>query len=93
MGEHKREQTTKFLSPRRRVFELRVNTTGYLPGGLDDWPSHIQDQVYQAMERLLRRTNIKEVDIIRSYCGRDVPTEPYYVIVTVVHEPPTVILQ
>ena len=67
--------------------------TSYLEGGLDSWPANIQDMIYAKMEKLLRVTGLKSVKVWRSYCGRDVPTEPYYVIVTVVHEPPTVILQ
>jgi len=82
----------RILSPRRRVFELRVNVTGYLPGTLDDWPAHIQDRIYESMENVLRQTGLKTVKIWRSYCGRDLPTEPYYVIVTLVYEPPTVVL-
>jgi hypothetical protein len=84
---------TRILSPRRRVFELRVDVTGYLAGELKDWPAHIQDRVYAAMERLLKTTGFKTVKVWRSHCGRDLPTEPYYVIVTVVHEPEPVILQ
>lgn len=65
-----------------RVFELRADVTGYLPGELKDWPANIQDQIYAAMERCIKKTRVKGLDVIQSRCGRDVSNEPYRVIVT-----------
>jgi len=77
--------------PRGRVYELRADVTGYLPGGLKDWPPNIQDEIYAAMERLQTRTKIKAFDVIQAFCSRDDSAEPYYVIVTLVeHKPATI---
>lgn len=65
-----------------RVFELRANVTGFMLGGLEDWPAHIQDVIYAAMERVVKKARIKSLDVIQSRCGRDDTTEPYHVIVT-----------
>jgi len=67
----------------RRIFDLVANVTGYLPGELKDWPPQIQDQIYEAMERLMKRKRLKRVHIQASRCGRDLPDEPYHVVVTI----------
>jgi hypothetical protein len=69
-----------------RVFELRADVTGYLEGELKDWPDHIQDVIFEAMERVIRISGVKSLKLIGSRCGRDVPEEPYYVIVQVCEE-------
>lgn len=68
---------------RSRVFELRVDVTGYLPGELQDWPAHIQDAIYAAMERVIKITKVKKLHVLQSRCGRDVAEEPYHIVVTV----------
>jgi hypothetical protein len=72
--------------PRGRVYELRANVTGYLPGGLSDWPPNIQDEIYAAMQRLQTKTKIREFDVLQAFCTKDVDDEPYYVVVTVVEK-------
>jgi hypothetical protein len=69
-----------------RVFELRANVDGYLEGELKDWPPHIQDVIFEAMERVIRVSRVKSLKLLTSRCGRDVTTEPYHVIVTVCEE-------
>lgn len=80
--------TTTVELPARRVFELRVDCTAYLPGELTDWPPNIQDGIYAAMERLCKTAALKKIYILQSRCGRDVKEEPYHIIVTVVEDNP-----
>lgn len=83
---HQTHQTFRLAAA--RVFELRVDVTAYLEGELEDWPPNIQDGIYAAMERLYKATKIKRMYILQSRCGRDVPEEPYHLIVTVIEDKP-----
>jgi hypothetical protein len=53
-----------------RVFDLIVNVTHYMEGKLEDWPSNIQDGIYEALERLSKRKELP-LTIIDSGCGVD----------------------
>lgn len=83
---HRTHATAELARP--RIFECRVDVTGFLEGELPDWPPNIQDGIYAAMERLCKITKIKKLFMLQSRCGRDVPDEPYYVVVTVCEDKP-----
>ena len=38
-----------------KTYEMVQYTNDLLEGDLSDWPSHIQDQIYEAMERLAQK--------------------------------------
>jgi hypothetical protein len=65
-----------------KIFDLRAEVTNYLPGELDDWPPNIQDQIYAAMERVIRKARLKGLDVIQSFCGRKEIDQHYHVVVT-----------
>ena len=48
--------------------------TGYMEGELKDWPPHIQDAIYAAMERVIKKTRVKGLVMsghVIVHCGRD----------------------
>lgn len=67
-----------------RLFELKVNVSGYLPGELQDWPAYIQDRIYAAMEAAMKKYKVSNFEVMQSRCGRDVAEEPYYVHVVLI---------
>lgn len=76
----KRATTAKDLRgahfARIRTFELIVNVTGPLEGTLEDWPSHIQDRIYEAMERKAAEVQLP-LAVCGSMCGYDVDEGHY----------------
>lgn len=50
-----------------RVFDLKVPCTGRLYGRLAEWPTHLQDKVYEAMEKCMAKHSLKEVQVIGAY--------------------------
>jgi len=69
-----------------RVFEIKANVDGYLPGELQDWPANIQDVIYQAMEHALKKYKVHSWKVMQSRCGRDVDEEPYYIHIVLMEE-------
>ena len=53
-----------------RTFEMTQYVTGFLEGGLQDWPAQIQDQIFMALERLSHRVELP-VAITNAYCDVD----------------------
>lgn len=64
-----------------KVFDLRATVTGYVEGELKDWPPNIQDAIYAAMERVIKKTRVKGLDVIQSFCGREEADQRYHVTV------------
>lgn len=64
-----------------RTFELIVNVSSLLEGTIDDWPSNIQDGIYEAMERKADEVGLP-LAIVHSGCEHDID-EGYYIRVII----------
>jgi hypothetical protein len=64
-----------------KIFELHADVTGYMEGQLQDWPPNIQDVIFAAMERVIKKTRVKGLDVIQSFCGRGEADQRYHVTV------------
>lgn len=53
-----------------RTFDLIVYVTGWLDGGIKDWPVQIQDRIWEALERKAHEVELP-LTIIESYCDVD----------------------
>lgn len=53
-----------------RTFEIVQYVSAPLPGGMDDWPANIQDQIFAALEAKSKQVELPLV-ITGSYCGTD----------------------
>ena len=53
-----------------RTFELTQYVTGYVEGTLADWNAQLQDQIFEALERLSHRIELP-VAIVHAYCDID----------------------
>lgn len=60
--------------PGVRTFEVIQYVSGFLEGGMDDWPANIQDAVYKAMERKSDEVQLPLV-IVASFCDVDIDSE------------------
>lgn len=65
------------------TWTLVVDISGQLDGGIKDWPAHIADPIYAAVERQCIPKPGERVEVIASKCYRDMPDEPAYVTVVV----------
>jgi hypothetical protein len=74
----------KAIARRPRVWDAGVFTDRYLPGELTDWPAEVQDHVYAAMEEVIQRTGIRELEIIQSKCVRD--GDQFYLRLTIMEK-------
>lgn len=63
-----------------QTFECIVNVSGHLDGGLDDWPSNIQDGVYKALEDTAAREKLP-LAVVYSACEYDIDDGHYLRIV------------
>lgn len=72
------------------VWDLVQNVSGGLHGGLDDWPSHMRDAVYRAIEMDCKPRPGWHVKVVASGCFQDDPRDPCYVRVIVQEFPPIV---
>jgi len=71
MGQDNQVVTT----PKIRTWECVVNMTGYLEGGIKDWPSHIQDRIFAALEVLAHQVELP-LAIVDSYFDVDYGETP-----------------
>lgn len=53
-----------------KTFEIDVDVTGFLEGTINDWPSHIQDGIYEALEKKAQEEELMLV-IVYSACKID----------------------
>lgn len=72
------------------VWDLVVNVSGGLRGNLEDWPSHIQDGIYRAIEHDCVAKPGWQIKVVASGCFQDDPREPCYIRVIVQEFPPFV---
>lgn len=73
--EDKREQAkTPLGGTNIRTFELLQYVSGFLEGGIDDWPANIQDAIYKALEAKSHAVQLP-LTIVMSYCDADVDSE------------------
>lgn len=56
----------KAIARRPRMWDAEVPTTAVVEGGLSDWPAEMQDQVYAALEEIIVRTGVKELEIVQA---------------------------
>ena len=61
----------RFRARKPRTFGLSAPVTDYLGPELDTWPNNIKDQIYEAMEALMVKTGVKELEIIQAICFFD----------------------
>lgn len=61
-----------------RTFECVVNVSGRLEGEFDDWPSHIQDPIFAAMERMSQEVGLP-LAMVGSVCDYDSIGEKWFV--------------
>lgn len=52
------------------VADCIVDVSGKLEGGLLDWPSHIQDKVFEAIETLNKQKD-RQYELLRAFCDYD----------------------
>jgi len=50
-----------------RTFELKIPVTGWLEGEIKDWPANVQDQIYEALERMAKKVQLP-LTITKSFC-------------------------
>ena len=59
-----------------RTFDLVANTTAKLEGTFDDWPSHIQDEIYLALAAKAAQVGLP-LEIVESLSDVDIDSGPY----------------
>ena len=74
-------KTTESIQVGWYVADLVVDVSARLDGELKDWPKHMQDQVYAAIEALDERTG-RSYEVLRSFCDWD-DDHKWFVHVTV----------
>lgn len=73
------------------IWDMVINVTGGLHGGLDDWPAYIRDPIMKAIERdCIPEKPGYHIKVIASGCFQDVKSEPCYLRVIVQEFPPIV---
>lgn len=55
------------LTTKVRTFECKVFVTGFLEGGIKDWPPVIQDGVFKALEEMAKEVQLP-LTIVHAYC-------------------------
>lgn len=50
-----------------RTFDTVIPCTSMLFGNYETWPAHMQDKMYEAMERLMEQTGVRELRVNNSY--------------------------
>ena len=76
--------------PQVRTWRMIQNVSGPLEGTLNDWPSHIQDTIAHAIDKLKEKHKLPLL-VTQSECGHDVDTG-YYVFVVVQYIPNLLVL-
>lgn len=61
-------------APGIRTFEIVQYVTGFMEGGVDDWPANMQDAIYAALERKAHEVQLP-LKIVHSYCDEDIDSE------------------
>lgn len=74
----------KVIARKPRVWEANVPTTAMVYGEFDQWPPEMQDQIYQATERITLLTGIKSLEILQCICLKD--EIGYYAKITVMEQ-------
>lgn len=72
------------------VADLIVNVTAFMPGGITDWPNHIQDRIYKTLEEHSKQKG-RHYIIYKAWCDVDIDTGPYVRIIA--RAPMKVIMQ
>lgn len=73
--------------PRLQEFQATVDLTGPLEGEFEDWPSHIQDKVYAALEKCSQQNGNIKLGLMHASCQYDVDTESYYAVLVACEMP------
>ncbi len=68
-----------------RTFELIQYVTAPLEGGIKDWPSHIQDAIYEALEKKAQQVElpltIVDAGCLIDYADEEGQADRFYVLV------------
>lgn len=77
------EQTKRMDQAFKRIGKFdtwicTVDVSGFLEGEFADWPAHIQDPIYRAVEKQCKPKPGEHVKIVVARCYKDVPDEPAY---------------
>ena len=75
------------FKPEGMEWALIVPISGGLEGGIEDWPSHIQDPIYEALQKAVEQArmtgelapHITTVEIIMSRCGYDFEEDFHFI--------------
>ena len=67
------------MTPEGMEWEMTVPMSGYLDGGIEDWPSHIKEPIYEELQKTVAKAHadgelkphIKTVEILQSYFDWD----------------------
>ena len=65
------------------TWTMTVDIAGWLDGGIEDWPSHIQGGIYKAIEQQCKPKYGEHVRVVVAKCYKDAPDEPSYLAVVV----------
>jgi hypothetical protein len=58
------ELIVKAIARKPRLWDATIPVTDIALGTLEQWPAHMQDQVYAAMEIVIAKTGVKGLEII-----------------------------
>ncbi len=61
-----------------RTFEMIQYVSGFVEGGIDDWPANLQDALYAALERKAHEVRLP-LQIVLSYCDKDIDDGRFYI--------------
>lgn len=67
-----------------RIFDADVPLNGQVFGPIGTWPWNMRDAIYEAMEKLMRKHGVKELEIIQSVCMTD--GKSYWAHITVMEK-------
>lgn len=74
------------ITPEGMEWELIVDVSAKLEGGLGDWPSHIQEPILEELQKTVSRahedgelgSHIRTVEVLNSYCDYDYDEHVYF---------------
>lgn len=84
---------TRQTGPQVRTFDMVQNISGPVEGEINDWPSHMQDTIYFALEQIKKKHQLPSMPlIVMSRCDWDLD-QGWYVHVIAQHVPNLLVLQ
>lgn len=80
------------FGPQVRTFDMVQNISGPVEGEINDWPAHMQDTIYFALEQIKKKHNLPGLLIVHSVCDHDID-HGWYVHVIAQHVSNLLVLQ